>query len=188
VRLLGKALHAENRNPEHPTYRADGCGVAAEFVRETEDDCRIVNEDRPCVRMSPHDRVHIWDQRRVLAASEKIKAPSALNGIDLLSFCKVPGHGAERTCRASPGRVLTRSSIEPAAPSAALSTLSLLLPMFIEPAQNVQDLCNMVARPSLNAVRLVRDTDENTFHAQEFERLVVLLRIGHRCAKVGFTG
>ena len=60
--------------------------------------------------------------------------------------------------------------------------------MFVEPAQNVQDLCNMMAGPSLNSVRLVRDTDENTFHPQEFECLVVLLRIGHRCAIVGFTG
>jgi hypothetical protein len=47
-----------------------------------------VNEDRLPLGLNPRDQVHIRDQRRVLAASEKIKAPSAFNEIDLSSLCK----------------------------------------------------------------------------------------------------
>ena len=46
----------------------------------------------------------------------------------------------------------------------------------------------MVTGPDLNSVRFVRDADENGFDAQQFQRLVVLLRIGHRRAIVGFAG
>ena len=61
---------------------ADGCRVAAEFVRETEEDHRAVNYERRPLGLNPRDHVHIRDQRKVTAASDKIKVPAAFDEIE----------------------------------------------------------------------------------------------------------
>src|SRR5437868_6370475 len=59
--------------------------------------------------------------------------------------------------------------------------------MHIEPGDNVMNLGHMMARPYSNAVRLIRYPHQNTFNAQELQRLVVLFGIGHWGPVVGFS-
>src|SRR5262245_44990454 len=81
----------------------------------------------------------------------------------------------------------TFPSTDPPSRGRLRSSTALLLrrlAVLVEPADDVQDLRHMMTRPRLDAVRLVRHAHQHTLHAQDLERLVVLLRVRHRRAVV----
>jgi hypothetical protein len=66
--------------------------------------------------------------------------------------------------------------------------LLLWLAVFIEPADDVENLRHMMARPYLNAMRLVRHPHQHALNTQYLQCLIILLGIRHRRAVVRFPG